>query len=404
MGVDFGDLFDHAARAEQGRCPTARTPAPIVQDLSETPALAPVSRAIPASTSAKTDIEVVADATPKRLLDLPLPTFHEYFADGGMARLGLDGWRCVFANDFDVIKGRAYIANFGAEHFNATDVAKFTVADLPPGRPNLVWASPPCTDVSIAGERAGLAVGTRSGVFWPWWHLMQQVRPEILVIENVTGLLSSHGGADIAAIREELSAAGYHHRTFKIDAAHFRPQSRERVFIVAAHRPIPDLPPMPHRNTTLADLVDFNAPCDTADKTIRLIDLMSPKHREELERAKSTGSRLVLAGYRRTRDQQRFEVRADGLAGCLRTAAGGSSIQDLVIVDGAIVRSRKLLPREGARLMGLPDSYRLPANSKDANNLIGDGVCVPVVAFLSEHVLEPLMPKAAASDFGNKAN
>jgi len=58
-----------------------------------------------------------------------VPTFHEYFCGGGMARLGLgDRWRCAFANDFDAVKGRAYRRNFGAEHFNARDVARLTVA------------------------------------------------------------------------------------------------------------------------------------------------------------------------------------------------------------------------------------------------------------------------------------
>jgi DNA (cytosine-5)-methyltransferase 1 len=62
-----------------------------------------------------------------------------------------------------------------------------------------------------------------------------------------------------------------------------------------------------------------------------------------------------------------------------------------MIVDGAMVRSRLLSPREAARLMGLPDSYKLPVNVNDALGLMGDGVVVPIVRHLAENVLEPVL-------------
>ena len=65
-----------------------------------------------------------------------------------------------------------------------------------------------------------------------------------------------------------------------------------------------------------------------------------------------------------------------------------------MIVDGAAIRSRLLSPREAARLMGLPDSYKLPENYNEAYHLAGDGVVVPVVRFLAAHLLEPLLAAA----------
>jgi DNA (cytosine-5)-methyltransferase 1 len=62
-----------------------------------------------------------------------------------------------------------------------------------------------------------------------------------------------------------------------------------------------------------------------------------------------------------------------------------------MIVDGERVRSRLLSPREAARLMGLPDDYKLPSNYNDAYGLMGDGVVAPAVRFRAEHVLEPLL-------------
>jgi DNA (cytosine-5)-methyltransferase 1 len=95
--------------------------------------------------------------------------------------------------------------------------------------------------------------------------------------------------------------------------------------------------------------------------------------------------------------RMRVEARFDGLAGCLRTPAGGSSRQRVLFVDGDTCRSRLLTARETARLMGLPDDYRLPANRNDAYRLTGDGVAVPVIAYLKEHAFEPILDAHAAA-------
>jgi DNA (cytosine-5)-methyltransferase 1 len=96
-------------------------------------------------------------------------------------------------------------------------------------------------------------------------------------------------------------------------------------------------------------------------------------------------------------DRQRTEVRFDGLAGCLRTPGGGSSRQFIIVTEAGRVRSRLLAPREAARLMGLPESYRLPASANAALHLAGDGVVVPMVRHLAAEILEPLLTGEAAS-------
>jgi len=95
---------------------------------------------------------------------------------------------------------------------------------------------------------------------------------------------------------------------------------------------------------------------------------------------------------------QRAEIRFDDVAGCLRTPAGGSSRQVIMVVEGKRIRSRLLSPREAARLMGLPDSYLLPKNYNAAYHLAGDGVAVPVVRHLAQHLLEPLLEYNANPD------
>ena len=122
---------------------------------------------------------------------------------------------------------------------------------------------------------------------------------------------------------------------------------------------------------------------------------MDGRNRAKVEAAIASGERRVGAVFRRVRGgEQRAEVRFDGLAGCLRTPRGGSSRQILLVVEADQVRSRLVGAREAARLMGLPEAYRLPARTTSALMVAGDGVAVPVVRWLAEHVLEPLLNPA----------
>ncbi len=369
----------------------------------------------------------------------PVPhLFYEFFAGGGMARSGLgSNWRCLFANDFDAAKARSYRANWGDEDLVHGDVWTLAPADLP-GQADLAWASSPCQDLSLAGTRAGLT-GGRSSAFWGFWRLMQGLAtegraPTVIVLENVAGLLTSHGGADFAAVCKAFGDAGYRFGAVEVDASRFLPQSRPRVFVIAArdgaelatggpgpfhgravqaaHQALPAelkarwrwwrLPEPAATNRKLIDLLepDEAVKWRTARETDLLLAQLSPLHRQRLDVARASGERVVAAVYRRIRvidgvKTQRAELRLDGLAGCLRTPAGGSSRQFLLIAEGDAIRSRRLTAREGARLMGLDDGYRLPKGETEAFHLIGDGVAAPVVRFLADQLIEPLLAAPA---------
>jgi site-specific DNA-cytosine methylase len=173
----------------------------------------------------------------------PMRTFYEFFAGGGMARAGLgESWRCAFANDFDEMKAATYRDNWGGDHLVYGDIAGVKTSDLP-GTADLSWASFPCQDLSLAGDYRGLgradsAVMTRSGTFWPFWKLMQELvredrAPRLIVLENVYGALTSHRGKDFVAISSALSASEYRFGAIVINARLFVPQSRARVFFIA---------------------------------------------------------------------------------------------------------------------------------------------------------------------------
>ena len=371
--------------------------------------------------------------------------FYEFFAGGGMARAGLgEGWTCLFANDFDAKKGFAYQANWGTGgELTVGDIRTLETASMP-GRPDLVWGSFPCQDLSLAGAGRGLA-GERSGTFYPFWDIVRGLAaegraPAVVAVENVCGTLTSHRGEDFKAICRTYAEAGYRYGALVINADLFVPQSRPRLFVVgvradveiapellspepvgpfhtrALTRAVATLPeavrehlvwwnvPTPERRAdTFADLIEEQP--DSVDwhnqaETQRLLEMMSPVNRAKVEAARRAGRRMVGGVYRRTRvDEtgakvQRAEVRFDDVAGCLRTPAGGSSRQIILVVDGHRIRSRLISARETARLMGLKDDYVLPAKYNDAYHLTGDGVAAPVVRHLAQHVFEPVVARA----------
>lgn len=364
-----------------------------------------------------------------------MPFFYEFFAGGGMARAGLgEAWTCSFANDFSAKKAESYVANWGGEHLRVDDINALSGHDLP-GHADLAWASFPCQDLSLAGNGAGLR-GQRSGSFWGFMRLIRELaqggrKPGMIVIENVYGTLTSHEGKDFEAIAAAIADAGYVFGALVIDAVQFVPQSRPRLFILCVdqalrlpaeligQRPSPAWHPEKliacHNNLaqkiqqqwrwwklaepatpmhTLDDIIEAE-PSGVAwhseAQTQRLLALMSPLNRQKVMAAQQLGRLQVGTIYKRTRNNlQRAEVRFDGIAGCLRTPSGGSSRQTIMIVHGQSIRSRLISPREAARLMGLADDYRLPANYNDAYRLLGDGVVVAVVAHLNQHLLLPL--------------
>lgn len=250
-----------------------------------------------------------------------MPGFYEFFAGGGMVRAGLRReWTCLFANDFDAKKGMTYQANWGAAgELRVGDVGAIGPDDLR-GEAELAWASFPCQDLSLAGAGAGLK-GERSGTFYVFWRVMEQLitqgrGPKIIALENVCGALTSHGGADFAAICDTLAKSGYRYGALVVNADLFVPQSRPRLFVIGvrddvaidpallAPGPIEpfhtrglqtavgrltkqaaskllwfNLPAPPLRNSSFADLIEehpTSVSWHTAAQTKQLLDMMSP--------------------------------------------------------------------------------------------------------------------------------
>ncbi len=371
-------------------------------------------------------------------------TYYDFFAGGGMAGVGLGpDWSCSFANDIDPKKAESYRLNHnGGAELTVKSVASVTSSELP-AQADLVWASFPCQDLSLAGKGAGLA-GKRSGMFNPFWDLMSRLAGEgraakIVALENVSGVITSNSGRDFETLSRAFGELGYRFGALVVDAVHFLPQSRPRFFMVGVHNDL-ELPKQcvalephsiwhpkslvkaqsslpgavadhwnwwnletpPTRNVDLSSLIEDRprgVKWHTREETQYILSLMTELNRRKVKEVQNTGLRTVGTVYRRTRPEpdgvrrQRAEVRFDQIAGCLRTPSGGSSRQTIMLVEGSKIKTRLLSPREAAALMGLPGSYILPERYNDAYKLAGDGVAAPVVRYLADNIFEPILRK-----------
>lgn len=256
---------------------------------------------------------------------------------------------------------------------------------------------------------------------WEWLRIMKEMSlsPQILIAENVVGLIKAERGAYYIKIHNELSRMGYRVGPIILDAKYWVPQSRPRIFIIAVKKEVEigeyssrfpnwlhnqaireiskDLDDMvlwkirkPYAKQVFLDsVIDFDEYIDIA-RSERNLQLIPRHHYRRLFNALDKGKK-VFTGYKRSRQgKQQLEVRFDGMAGCLRTAKGGSSKQYVIYMKNGSLIARIMTPREAARLMGVPENFILPNNKNDAYTAMGDAVAVPVSRFLANNLIKAL--------------
>lgn len=359
------------------------------------------------------------------------PRVAEFFAGIGLVRRGIEaaGFEVVFANDIDPVKRQFYGDNFPTDEFYLGDVTspQDVTGDQIPDI-EVATASFPCTDLSLAGNRAGL-LGSQSGAFWGFIRVLTEMgsrRPLAVMLENVPSLATSHDGRDLSSIITALNGLGYVCDILLLDARWFVPQSRTRLFIVGSQDPLsspgmwgstvlrpawverfvlanPNLqlqaaalrPPQaqPQDLGTCMERLsaDDQRWWDRA-RTERFINSLSALQAARLEQLRSGVSRRFATAYRRTRGKvATWEIQSDSISGCLRTARGGSSKQAVVEAGEGCVRVRWMTSREYAALQGAPDLVIRSVTENQALFGLGDAVCVPAVAWLAREYLRPLV-------------
>ena len=359
------------------------------------------------------------------------PTAAEFFAGVGLVRMALEqaGAQVTFANDISPVKQRMYAENFNDDDFVLADIRDLTGNDVP--LVDIATASFPCTDVSLAGGRAGLK-GRESGLLGDFLRILDEMgqrRPQLLLIENVTGFATSNKGRDLAHTLEYLSELGYWCDVLQLDARQFVPQSRPRMFILCDRAPAsvesdfcepnaslrPGWAAQLFREHTGIRSYPAPIPLPSGRAAESLEDILEPfdhddpvwwddERKEKFEQSLSlinTGRAQALrensalahaTTYRRTRGGRAvWEIRGDNISGCLRTTRGGSSKQAVVEGGKGELRVRWMTAREYARLQGAPDFKRGDASDLQAKFALGDAVCVPAVEWLARHHMSRIL-------------
>lgn len=376
--------------------------------------------------------------------------FVEFFAGVGLIHEALAplGWTVALANDNDPKKELAYRTNFPDVPFSSANVQMLSGDDLPTAE--LATASFPCVDLSRAGGRRGIYEGQSSTV-WAFLDRIRELRlqgrpPRYLLLENVPGLLS-HSGGSIDALLEALSELGYGFDVVQVDAKHFTPQTRDRVYIICLFGVVAPSPwPAPqsairryhvsrtHARRPELPWIYFNFP-DVPTRRLELDAVIEPLPPDDsrwwsaermeyfwarLERGHDVRLRMLMEsgfngyltatrrGRRRGVREQIINLRFDRAAACLRTPKGGSSTQLIVEIEGRAIRVRRILGVEAGRLQGVglseqTSGFSLVGSDTDQLFAFGDAVCVPAVRWVVRHSIERLRAGEALAPVGQTA-
>ena len=328
-------------------------------------------------------------------------TFIDLFAGIGGLRAGFEqaGGTCIFTSEWNLFSKKTYVENYGfdGEAF-AGDITQVDAPSIPDH--DILVGGFPCQPFSIAGVSKKNALGrphgfectTQGTLFFDVARILAAKRPKAFLLENVKNLMSHDKGNTFRVICETLrNELGYHVETRVIDAGRFVPQHRERIIIVGFRQPVPfnfaDLP-LPGEGPRLATILhpeDGSEPAEDpfttgpraqvnpkytlTDKLWAYLQAYAEKHR-----SKGNGFGFGL-------------VTPDSVARTLsaRYYKDGSEI---LVSRGKGKNPRRLTPRECARLMGFPDTFRIPVSDTQAYKQFGNSVAVPVVKAVAQH-MEP---------------
>jgi DNA (cytosine-5)-methyltransferase 1 len=345
----------------------------------------------------------IIGSVPRRVTGDHTFTFVDLFAGIGGMRTGFEqaGGRCIFTSEWNQWARKTYVENFGYEEGAfAGDIVPVAAQDIPDH--DVLLAGFPCQPFSIAGVSKKNALGrphgfectTQGTLFFEVARIIKAKRPKAFLLENVKNLLSHDGGNTFRVIQETLKRElGYHISTRVIDGARFVPQHRERILIAGFREPVsfrfedlqlplagPRLASVLHPEDgteaaeepyTCGPRANVNAKYTLTDKLWSYLQAYAEKHRKA---GNGFGFGLVdRDAVARTLSARYFK---DG--------------SEILVSRGKGKNPRRLTPRECARLMGFPDTFRIPVSDTQAYKQFGNSVVVPVIRTVAQ-MMEPYL-------------
>ena len=340
--------------------------------------------------------------------------FIDLFAGIGGFRIAMEaaGGECVFTSEIDRWCQQTYTANFETNHPVLGDIREVHEDSIPDF--DVLVAGFPCQPFSIAGvskKRAlgqpeGFACDTQGTLFFDIARILAARRPRAFLLENVRNLVSHDGGRTFAVIHETLEQElGYNVNWRILNAAHWLPQHRQRIFIVGFREPttfdfddlpVPDLP-----GPTIGSILH---PEDGSERNGEpyICGPMGKVHKKYILTQHLWD---YLRAYAR-RHKARGNGFGFGLVGpddvsrtlSARYYKDGSEI---LVKRGARARPRRLTPRECARLMGFDqlaqDAFAIPVSDTQAYRQFGNAVAVPAATAVA-HLLSEHLPEVRSTD------
>ena len=330
--------------------------------------------------------------------------FIDLFAGIGGIRKGFEahGGECVFTSEWNPFSRKTYLENYGEDHPFIGDITAVDAADVPDH--DVLLAGFPCQPFSIAGVSKknalgrphGFACTTQGTLFFDVARIIAGKRPAAFLLENVKNLMSHDRGRTfdviLQVLRDEL---GYdvHYRV--IDGRHFTPQHRERIIIVGFREPAAfswDALALPEDGPRLASILhrtDGREPLLPWDGE-RFFD-----HGERRVQPKYTLTPGLWAYLQQYAEKHRAAGNGFGYGlafpdSVTRTLSARyhKDGSEILVYQGEGLRPRRLTPRECARLMGLPDTFRIPVSDTQAYRQFGNSVVMPVM----REVARTMMP------------
>jgi len=341
--------------------------------------------------------------------DRPNGTFDfiDLFAGIGGLRKAFEqiGGRCVFTSEWDGYAQKTYAENFRDGHPIAGDITQVQATDIPDH--DVLLAGFPCQPFSIAGvskknalgKAHGFACETQGTLFFDVARIIEEKRPRAFLLENVKNLVSHDKGRTFEVIRRTLTEdLGYHIHYRVMDGAHFVPQHRERILIVGFREPTAfdfDALPLPPKG--VHKLKDILHRTDGSEPVLPWDEERFFNHKIKRTQDKYTLTDnlwLYLQNY-----AAKHKAKGNGFGfGLVKPGDVARTLSaryykdgsEILVYQGARKNPRRLTPRECARLMGYPDTFKIPVSDTQAYKLFSQAAVVPLVEYMAKLMVSQL--------------
>jgi len=294
------------------------------------------------------------------------------------------GGECVFSSEWNKFARETYLANFGEEP--AGDITKIKASEIP--HHDILLAGFPCQPFSIAGISKKLSLNhpvgfddkTQGTLFHDIVRILKEKHPRAFLLENVKNLEKHNGGNTFRIITESLKNLDYHIKSKVIDAKYLVPQHRERIFIVGFRKK--------------ADFENFEF-SEILDKKPRLEKILEKNTDRKYTLTKGVWNALKRHAQKHKEAGNGFGYSIADVNGISRTLSARyyKDGAEILISQGRGRLPRRLTPGECVRLMGFPDSFKIPVSDNQAYRQFGNSVVMPVVETIARRMTQCLFQK-----------